>query len=229
MRTARALHLVVALVALTGVAIELVTALVEGPGTAPTHPERVVRLFSYFTILSNVLTGLVHTRLAVRPDHDGRVFRVLHLDALLCIAVTGIVYHAVLAGLRELTPSGALADLLLHTVAPVGAVLTWALVGPRPRTSTRTVPLAVVPPLLWIGWTFLHGTWDGWYPYPFLDVAELGLGRALLNTGAVAVVFLLLAGGVRLLERVLPAAPRGGRGPHDAPRPVGASAGPPRM
>jgi hypothetical protein len=42
---ARFLHLLVAVLALGGVAIELVVALVGGPGIAPTHAERIVRLF----------------------------------------------------------------------------------------------------------------------------------------------------------------------------------------
>ncbi|WP_129339258.1 Pr6Pr family membrane protein [Cellulomonas endophytica] len=210
---ARALHAAVATAALAGVAIELVTALVEGPGAAPSHAERIVRLLSYFTILSNLLVGGVSALLAARPDHDGRLFRVLHLDAVLCITVTGIVYHRALTGLVELTPAGALTNFLLHTVSPVLAVVAWLLAGPRPRTDGRTVALGVVPPLLWIAYTFARGAATGWYPYPFLDVGEVGVGGAAAATAVVAVVFLLLAGGVRLLERVLPRAPRASRAP----------------
>jgi hypothetical protein len=126
---ARALHLLVAVLALGGFAIELVTAIVDGPGAAPSHAERFVRLFSYFTIESNLLIGGVSLALALDPRRDGPVFRVLRLDALLCIAVTGVVYNTVLRGLVTLTPSGAVANTMLHVLAPLFAVVVWLWVG----------------------------------------------------------------------------------------------------
>jgi len=207
-RAARVLHTVVALCALAGVGTELVTALVEGPGVASTMAERLVRLFSYFTIQSNILAGVVAAALALRPDRDGRIFRVIRLDAVLCIAVTGIVYHAVLRGLHELTPSGAFANLMLHTAVPVLTLAAWLWVGPRPRITWSTVAWSVAYPLVWIAYTLARGAVVGWYPYPFLDVGEIGLGAALVNTAIVAVVFLVLATAARWVDRRLGAAPR---------------------
>jgi hypothetical protein len=192
-----------------GIGLELSAAISGGPGIAPTHLERFVRLFSYFTIDSNLLIGGVCALLAFRPAYDGRLFRVLRLTAVLCIAVTGIVFHTVLTGLRELTPSGQLANVLLHTAAPVFAVLGWFLVGPRPRTGRGTIAWAVLLPLAWIAYTFVRGAFTGWYPYPFMDVGTLGLARAALNSAFVAAVFLVMAIGLRLLEKQLPAAPAG--------------------
>jgi hypothetical protein len=204
---ARVLHALVALAALTGVVMELVIAVVDGPGTAPNQTERLVRLFSYFTIQSNVLVGVVSVLLALRPERDGRVFRVLRLDALLCIAVTGIVYNTVLRGLNELSAAGQVSNTLLHLLAPLLAVAAWGLVGPRPRVDAVTVWWSVAYPLAWIAYTFLRGAVVDWYPYPFLDVGELGLVRALVNTAVVAVVFLALAWLVRLVDARLRPAP----------------------
>lgn len=206
---ARSLHAVVALAATVGIVLELVRAITGGPGGAPTHAERFVRLFSYFTIQSNILIAVTSWMLVRRPHLDGRVFRVARLDALLCIAVTGLVFHTVLAEQSaQLTPSGALANFLLHTLSPAGAVIAWLLVGPRPRFDGATVWWSLAYPLAWIAYTFIRGAFVDWYPYPFLDVTVIGLGRALLNTGGVAVVFLLLAGLVGLVDRHLPAVPR---------------------
>ncbi len=204
---ARLLHGIVALAAAGGIGLELAAAIVHGPGAAPTQLERFVRLFSYFTIDSNLLVGGVSALLCLRPAHDGALFRVLRLTALLCIAVTGIVFHTLLTGLRELTPSGELANFLLHTVTPLGAVLGWLLVGPRPRTDRGTIGRAVLLPLAWIVYTFVRGAFVDWYPYPFMDVSRIGLARAVLNSAAVAAVFLVLAFGLRWLEQRLPAAP----------------------
>ena len=205
---ARLLHALLALAALAGIALEVGRALVDGPGDAGTMTERLVRLFSYFTIQSNLLVAVASALLAARPARTGRGMAVLHLDALLCIAVTGVVYHGVLAEQSlPLTPSGAIANALLHTVTPVGAWLVWLLVGPRPRFGGTTVAGSVAYPLGWIGYTFVRGAATGWYPYPFLDVAAIGLGVAARNTALVAVTFVVLALLVRLLERVLPGTP----------------------
>ncbi|GEK23601.1 Pr6Pr family membrane protein [Cellulomonas xylanilytica] len=200
---ARTLHAIVLVAAVVGLSLELARAL-----TSDDLGTRLVRLFSYFTIQSNILAAVAAGMLLWRPDRRGRVFAVLRLDALLCIAVTGIVYHAVLAGLQELTPSGALANLMLHTVVPVGTVVAWLVVGPRPRLSAPVVGWSLVYPLGWIAYTFLRGAVVDWYPYPFLDVSEIGLQSALVRTGVVAVIFLLLAFAALGIERVLPPAPR---------------------
>ncbi|MFI2705840.1 Pr6Pr family membrane protein [Cellulosimicrobium composti] len=204
---ARVLHALVALAALTGAVMELVIALVDGPGTAPSQAERLVRLFSYFTVQSNLLVGVVSVLLVVRPARDGAVFRVARLDALLCIAVTGIVYQTVLRGIAELSAAGQVSDLLLHLLAPLLALVAWVLVGPRPRVDAATVWWSLAFPLAWIAYTFVRGAVVGWYPYPFLDVTTLGLGPALLNTAVVAVVLVGLAWLVRVVDARLRAAP----------------------
>jgi hypothetical protein len=204
----RLLHGLLALAATAGVLLELGRALADGPGDAGTMTERLVRLFSYFTIQSNILVAVASGLIAAQPLRTGRVRAVLHLDALLCIGVTGVVYHAVLADAAAvLTPSGWLANLLLHTVTPVGTWLVWLLVGPRPRFGGSTVAWAVAYPLAWIAYTFVRGSVVGWYPYPFLDVGAIGLATAARNTAGVAIGFLVLALLVQLLERVVPGTP----------------------
>ncbi|MEV7972846.1 Pr6Pr family membrane protein [Cellulomonas sp. NPDC089187] len=196
----RLLYGLVGVAALTGVLLELGRALTEHADA-----ERLIRLFSYFTIQSNLLVVLSAALHLWRPTGGGRFQAVVRLDALLCIAVTGVVYHAVLAGLSaELTPSGMIANALLHTVAPLGTVLVWLLVGPRPHWTWATVGWSVVYPLAWVAYTFIRGAAADWYPYPFLDVGELGLALALRNTGFVAVGFLALAVLLRWLEQALP-------------------------
>lgn len=200
---ARVLYGIVALAAFTGIVMETVAALTsDDPGF------KFVNMVSFFTIQSNFLAGLAALLLALRPDRRGRVFDVLFLDGLLCIAVTGIVFHVALSGLRDLTGAGAVSNFLLHTLVPVGFVVAWLAVGPRPRFSVATVGWSVVYPLAWIAYTFARGAVTDWYPYPFLNVSVIGMGEALLRTGMVAVVFLVLAFVALGIERLLPASPQ---------------------
>ncbi|MDQ0423982.1 Pr6Pr family membrane protein [Cellulomonas iranensis] len=199
--TARVLHALVAACALAGVGLEVGRALTSPDGD-------LVLLFSYFTIWSNVLVLGVSALLAVRPRHDGPWFRALRLDSMLFIVVTFAIYHALLSGYAPITAAGQAANLLLHTVVPVGAVLAWLVAGPRPRVRLVTCAAALVLPAVWLVYTFVHGAATGWYPYPFLDASALGTGRALLAALAVMVGGALLGPALWALERRLPPAPR---------------------
>lgn len=192
-----------ALVAFTGLAVQTsVTATAEG-GQFDTVAGRIFNMFCYFTILSNVLTCATHTLLARDPGRDGPVFRAFRLAGLIGIAVTGIVYHAVLRALYDMTGAAHVADLLLHTATPILAVLGWLVFGPRGLTSARTALHALLFPALYLVFTLIRGPIVDFYPYPFLDVAANGYGRVLLNSLVVAALFLLLAFGAVALDRVL--------------------------
>ncbi|MBC7290015.1 MAG: Pr6Pr family membrane protein [Actinotalea sp.] len=222
---ARLLHGAVAALCWLSLAVDVVVLPLTPPERPASLLARYVELFSYFTILSVLLVGVVSTLLALDPARDGRLLRVLRLDSLVCIAVTGVVYHLLLRATHEVEGAHVLTNLLDHTVIPVLALLVWLLVGPRPRTDARTALLAVVLPLLWVAWTFARGAVVGSYPYPFLDVTEIGAAATAVNTAGVAVGFLLLAAVVTALERVLPPAPARGRDLHrddDVAAPAGA-------
>ncbi|WP_432510113.1 Pr6Pr family membrane protein [Kineococcus sp. SYSU DK001] len=153
---------------------------------------RFVRFLSFFTVQSNLLVLLTAVTLAADPARDGRLWRVLRLDALLGITVTGLVFGAVLA--PHLHPTGVAwwINAGFHYVSPVMAVVGWLLFGPRPRGGGRVVAWALVWPLAWVACTFVRGAVTGWYPYPFLDAGELGFWPASRNTGIVVVLSVLL-------------------------------------
>jgi hypothetical protein len=175
-------------------------------GESAAHPDLAVRLFrlaSYFTIQSNVLVCAAACLLMLRPRRDTPGFRVLHLDALLGIAVTGLVFALVLAPLVELEDAAILVNAGLHYVSPVAAVLGWILVGPRGWVDRITITRAFIWPVAWIAYTLVHGAFTGWYPYPFLDVADIGYPKSLLNVVLVPLVAFALAMPARWADRRL--------------------------
>jgi uncharacterized membrane protein len=185
---ARGWHGLTAVLVLAGLVVQCVIA-IRVAGSPPAHavgtlagaalPVRLLRVFSFFTIQSNVLVGLTSAQLALRPDRDGRVWRVLRLDGLVGIAVTGIVYSTVLARIHE--PKGweqVSTNFVFHYAVPVLAVLGWLLFGPRPRIDARVVAWSLVWPLAWFAYTLVHGRVSKWYPYPFVDAATHGYARS---------------------------------------------------
>jgi len=165
---------------------------------------RFVRLVSYFTIESNLLVLALAVSLTLNPARDGRVWRVLHADALLGIIVTGLVFATVLAGLVHPHGVAAWVNAGFHYFAPAWAMVGWLLFGPRPRLDRATLGWLFGWPLLWIGYTFAHGAATGWYPYPFLDAHRHGYLIAVRNTAVVLVLALVIAAILRWLDRRLP-------------------------
>ena len=201
---ARAWFLLTAVLVVVAIAVQLPVSAGEQDGFFDVPAYRALNLFAYFTIQSNILVAVSALLTALRPDVDTLLRRVLRLTSLVAITVTGVVYHLVLAGLVELTRAGAFADLLVHTVVPLLAVLGWLLFGPRGRTSWRVVGLSVVFPLLWLAFTLVRGPLvGGFWPYPFVDVDELGWGQVLLTCAGLAVLFVALAAGAHGLDRLL--------------------------
>lgn len=211
---ARWLHVAVGAVAAAGPVIQLVLLFAGGEdansGTSAAAVPiglRLLRFFSYFTIQSNILVLIAAILLALRPHRDGVVWRVLQLDALLAIVITGIMFATILAPLVQLEGTAFLATVLMHYVSPWLFLASWLLVGPRPRIGWNTVLAAFIWPVAWIAYTLIHGAISGWWPYPFLNATTLGYPVALRNIGFVLVAAIVLAVAFRLLDR-LPAITR---------------------
>ncbi len=197
---------VTALVAFAGLVVQTVVS-VTADGSADTVAGRVFTMLCYFTIQSNIIVCATHTLLARDPSRSGPVFRAFRLAGIIGIAVTGVVYHTVLRGLYDMTGLAHVADLLLHTATPVLAVLGWLLFGPRGLVDVRTAGHALLFPTLYLVFTLARGPFADFYPYPFLDVRLHGYGAVLLNSLAVAALFLALAFGALALDRLLSARP----------------------
>lgn len=193
---------VTALAVAIGIVIQVVVTATTTEGFFRDNPDRVFNVFAYFTIQSNLLLGGTCLLLAIDPDRwHSVVFKTLRLNGVLCIAVTGIVYHLVLAGSDTLSGGAAVANFFVHTVTPVLGVLGWLIFGPRGQTDSRVVGWSLVFPLLWLAFTLIRGEGTGFYPYPFMNVTEHGYGTVLLNCLLVALLFLALAAGTTLLDR----------------------------
>lgn len=211
MRVARVWHGVTFAVAVVALVLQTVLVIdgasVLDEADSPSLGTRLLRLVSYFTIQSNVLVAIATGLLLRDPARDGRLFRVLRLDAAVAITVTGLVHWFLLRPLLDLEGASAVADTLLHVVVPVLAVAGLLAVGPRPRVDVPTAALALVWPLVWTVATLVVGAASDWYPYPFLDIGARGLGPVLLTCLGITVLFLALFAVVGVLDRRLPPRP----------------------
>ncbi|MGA0122564.1 MAG: Pr6Pr family membrane protein [Gaiellales bacterium] len=199
---ARAAYGLTALCAVAGLAISLVLTISDPDSFPAADPGlfgpgdtlgRVSDWAMYFTYWSNALVAVVFGVLALAPRERGRGFRVLLLDALLMISVTGIVYAAILAPVAPPREGWeVVGNALVHYIVPPLAVLAFAAFGPRGWLERRLIPLALVIPVVWIVLTYARGAVTDAHPYGFINVVALGYPVALINTGVILLIGIAL-------------------------------------
>ncbi|MFR9799895.1 Pr6Pr family membrane protein [Streptomyces sp. MS06] len=167
---------------------------------------------SYFAVQSAILLALVSTLSARRAWTARRPLPSAVIGATLLYAViTALVYHLVLTGASPpfsmtappgspATPTGwhAVANHLLHTVAPTAAVLDWLLLSAPGRLHLRQATGWMLYPLAYLVFAlsraeFLTPGTPGRYLYPFLDVDQHGYKSILANALLLGLFFYALA------------------------------------
>lgn len=156
--------------------------------------------FSFFTIQSNVLAVAVLLLLvSVRGAERTPLFDAVRSGAVLYIAITGVVFAILLAGQQEeLQTTIPWVDFVVHKLIPVVLVVDWILDPPRHRLPLRAAIAWLSFPFAYLVYTLGRGAYVDWYPYPFLDAAQLGYGGVFLRC-----VFLLAGMALAALAVVL--------------------------
>jgi len=163
-----------------------------------TTSETTIRFFSYFTILSNTLVVVYFTvmwlkkpsLLLLRLQKPGILTAVT-----LYISIVGLVYQLVLRNLWSPTGMQKLVDELLHSVMPLFVIVFWYLYENHKTTSWKSFPKWLIFPSLYLVYILIRGHFSNYYPYPFMDVTQLGLNQVLLNSGVLVLVFVAVAFG----------------------------------
>ncbi|MDQ4215784.1 Pr6Pr family membrane protein [Microbacterium capsulatum] len=175
-------------------------------------PTVIANFLSFFTIESNLGTAIVLILAAIwglRSRGAGPEPRWLAIP-LACTAtymiVTGVVYNTLLRNIE--LPQGttvAWANEMMHVVAPL-LMLADVLFAPRRRClGWGIVGVIAAFPILWAVYTLVRANLvinprtgaHSWYPYPFLDPANVGgyAGVAAYIAG-IAVVIIVAGTGV---------------------------------
>jgi len=176
------------------------------PAAPDQIPELTLNFFSYFTVLTNVIATLVLIfSLAPASSTPGRIARNPELRAAIAmyIAVVGVTYHFLLSHVWD--PQGWLfvANGLLHYVMPIAFVLDWLLFVPKGQLRLAAPLKWLAFPLIYTGWTVIHGYASGWWPYWFMNVPALGVPKTAFWAAAMLVFFLGVGMLVVLLDGLL--------------------------
>lgn len=160
----------------------------------------LVNFFSYFTNLSNLFAASV-LLLTAFQFFSGRATSAssdrLRAVSTVNMAVVGIVFSLLLrhVDLGALLPW---INTWMHYVMPCAVVLDWLLRPPRAKLGGRQLLAIQIFPIAYLVYVLVRGSGTGWYPYPFLNPANVG-GYGGVAAYAVGIALTFFVGGWLLL------------------------------
>lgn len=157
------------------------------------HHFSFANFFSYFTVLSNLFAALVLLVSASVPTLSERPWlSLLRYASAVQMAIVGLVFALLLRNL-DVGLMQAWINTVLHYLMPVAVVLDWLLAPPPSPLARKALSKALVLPALYLVYTLLRGQQTGWFPYPFLNPANVGGSAGVaLYAAAIALGFVLV-------------------------------------
>ena len=148
--------------------------------------------FGYFTVWANILIALALTAPLLNPDRKlANFFKRPAVRAALAsyILMVSVVYHMLIVpywnpqGFTWVTATG------LNTVMPILYLIDWLFFAEKRPIFYKHLPYWLIFPAVYGVTSIIRGLLTNVYPYPFLNVAELGIGNVLFNMFGLVAVF----------------------------------------
>lgn len=165
-------------------------------GSIHTFPETTIRFFSFFTILTNTLvtgyffyiSGKALRRKTPGPYHFGTLTAIT-----VYITIVGLVYQMLLRHTWQPTGLQKVVDEMLHSLNPALVIIYWLLNRKAGPLKYNRIGPWLIYPLVYLAYVLIRGHFSGFYPYPFLDVAGIGMPRVVVNCAGMTVLFIIIA------------------------------------
>jgi hypothetical protein len=167
---------------------------------------RTLHFFSFFTIQTNLLVAVALTLPVIGAGTGpGRwaASEGVRAGVTMYAVVVGLVYHFLLHATWNPQGLYQVANISLHYVMPVAILFDWLVFTPNGRLRWIDAGKWLAFPLIYSVWLLLLGAFSGWYPYWFIDVPELGLGRTLRNLFGLLAFFGIVGLIVVAIDRTL--------------------------
>ena len=158
--------------------------------------EATVRFFSFFTILTNILVAVYFTYQAMKRKSTAQnlLDKPGSLTAItIYITIVGLVYQVALRHIWDPTGLQRVVDELLHTIIPPCVLVFWYLYENKSALTWAQIPKWLIYPLVYLIFILIRGGASGFYPYPFMDVATLGLQTVLINAIVLILMFMVIS------------------------------------
>jgi len=155
-----------------------------------------LRYFSFFTILTNLLTAIYYsTRLLFPISQPSSYFTRNNVSSSITayMLFVGLSYTFLLRHLWNPQGQQLIVDELLHTVNPLLILFFWLLYVPKAGFRWFDFLPWLVYPAGYFVYALLVSPIITRYPYPFLDVVKLGIVQVVKNSVGLLVGFSALS------------------------------------
>lgn len=188
----RSLAGIITVVCWFGLVLQFVVVLTSEVNQSLSVAERIIRYFSFFTILTNLIVAITTTAIAFFPRI--RFFGSASTQAAVAtyISIVGIVYSLFLRSVWDPIGWQAVADHTLHDIVPGTFVVYWLLAAPKSAIGWIDPIKWLIYPVIYIAYSLARGAVVNWYPYWFVDITQLGYPTALTNTAFVMIGFIVV-------------------------------------
>lgn len=188
-------RIVVAIVAWFALILQQYILIDNTPGNGLTPLGAVWRFLIFFTILSNLFVAISLTVVVIAPSSPaGQFFLKPPVIAGIgvYILIVGLVYNVVLRNIWNPVGRDRLADELLHVAVPLLYLLYWVIFTSKKELQWKHVFYWLLFPALYIVYALIRGGTEGFYPYYFINLDELGAQKVLLNSFVLLAAFVVV-------------------------------------
>lgn len=164
--------------------------------------EAMLRYFTFFTILTNILVAVVFTVVAFQWKNKWSFFTKPNTQTATAvyIFVVGFVYNVILRFLWQPQGVQRVVDESLHLIIPIIYIVYWYFSVRTSAISYKLIWNWLMYPMVYLVVVMIRGYFSNYYPYPFINVVELGYQKVILNSilltlffGLVSIVFVWIA------------------------------------
>lgn len=157
--------------------------------------ETIIRFFTFFTILTNILVAMVFTANWLQPKNSFQFFNKPNTQVAIAvyIFVVGFVYNTILRFIWQPKGWDKVADELLHLVIPIVYILFWYFKFSKKEINSKSVFGWLLFPIIYIVIVMIRGYFSGYYPYPFLHVGNLGVEKVVYNSILMTLFFVVVS------------------------------------
>lgn len=159
-------------------------------------PESLIRFFSFFTILSNIMVVIFFTgHLLPASKKLNNFVNKNEAATAMCmyILTVGVVYQTILRQPIPLQGWPRIADDILHLYIPLLMLVYWMVFISSKKIDTKTIPYWLIYPAFYLVYTLVRGSIVKFYPYPFVNVDVLGYGKVWFNSALLVLFFVGLS------------------------------------
>ena len=159
-------------------------------------PETTIRFFSFFTILTNILVAVYMTQLFIGfvSKTKNSALPITYLTQLtVYITIVGFVYQVALRHIWNPQGLDRIVDELLHTLIPLAIIIYWYLDESKKYDSYKNIPKWLIYPVCYLVFILIRGHFSVYYPYPFINVNQIGIQLAGINAALLILFFIMIS------------------------------------